>query len=359
MRNILIALIVAGIISLVGCGGGNGNVGPPAREVTPRSITGVSAANLDRSQKVINQVAISLPLPNRGGVTQSSSHGISGITDDAVSTTFDGSNLTVTVNRQDGSSLRLDSATDTVPGSTLIGPSPIPGHSQRAWGLARTSDDSVSIGAVGVSSHDANPNDYLSLGLWMHVTGDVEMVTGMEIGAFVNGPEISSAADVPVLGSATYHGAASGLGVQRMGTEGVEYGVPEGTALIGGYDGSLELVADFEARHISGVIDEMYVTGVAVTPDGQEEAFEGANPTVIHLHPLAIDSNGTFRGENVTVTHPLYTIVASEGSWGGRFSTIDDAYGNPRLVAGTHGFSWTSSGGTEGAFVGTLVGTTE
>ena len=103
----------------------------------------------------------------------------------------------------------------------------------------------------------------------------------------------------------------------------------------------------------------MYVTGVAVLPDGQTEAFEGANSTVIHLQPLAIASDGTFRGEGVTVTHPLYTIVDSEGAWGGRFSTIDDADGNPRLVAGTHGASWTSSGGTKAIFLGTLVGSNE
>ena len=88
----------------------------------------------------------------------------------------------------------------------------------------------------------------------MHVTGDAEQVTGMEVGAFVDGPEISSAVDVPLLGIATYHGVASGFAVQRMGTEGIAAGVPQGTTLIGGYDGSLDLIADFGAARIWGTI---------------------------------------------------------------------------------------------------------
>ena len=360
MRNSILSLLVAGFVSLVGCGGGGGNVRP---EAAPRTLTSVSAANPERTRSAAARAATSLP--QFGSVTQSSNRGVSGITSDAASTAFDGSNLALTVTRENGSVLRLNSTTDTLPGYPSIRPSAIAGHTSRSWGMTRETDTSLSFVAAVVSSRSSDPTEYLSWGLWLHMTGDPDTreVTGEEIGAFVDGPEISGNVNIPTLytGIATYDGVASGLLVRRMGTEGVDHGIPQGTMRIGGFDGSLELVADFGlfgAPQISGTIDEIRVSGISMTPDGTEEAFQGPSSTVIYLEPLAIDSAGTFRGEGVIVTHPLYTTVESEGNWGGRFSSIDDFYGNPRLVAGTFGYRNVSSGGTEAIGVGSLVGIT-
>ena len=52
----------------------------------------------------------------------------------------------------------------------------------------------------------------------MHFEGDftVPSVTGAEIGAFVDGPELSGSATLPSLGTASYSGPAAGLYAQRV-----------------------------------------------------------------------------------------------------------------------------------------------
>ncbi len=143
------------LVTLAGCGGDDGNVRPQSIASAPRTATDAAAANPARTRMAITEAATSLP--RFGSITQSSNHGVSGITSDAASTTFDGSGLAVTVTRQDGSSLQLNSETDTVPGYAPTGASPIAGHSLRAWGMARSSDTSVSIGSAAVTSHNSDP----------------------------------------------------------------------------------------------------------------------------------------------------------------------------------------------------------
>ena len=53
------------------------------------------------------------------------------------------------------------------------------------------------------------------------------------------------------------------------------------------------------------------------------------------------------------------TVTDTSGSWGGQFSNIQDAAGNPRLVAGTTGADWTESDGSRGAFVGAYIATAQ
>lgn len=358
MRNTL-AILVAATFTLAGCGGGSS--GGNTRPDTPPARTVSDAHSTDPARTTRTAARVADSLPRFGSVTQSSNRGVSGISTDAASTTFNGRDLTVTISRQDGSRLRLDSARHAVPEFTATGLSPIAGHSYKEWAMLDYTNTSLALSAAGVSWSNTDPTDYLAGGYWMHATGDLssERITGMEIGAFIDGPELNGTASVPVSGTATYHGTAAGLGVQRMGTEGITAGIPQGTYLLGEYRGDLELTARFDTGQVEGTIDQMYVSGIAEAPNGDTEAFEGANPTVIYLHPLDIDGDGTFRGAGVTVTHPLYNIVESEGTWGGRFSTIDDRQGNPRIVAGTHGAATVSSGGTEVSFVGAFYGATD
>ena len=79
----------------------------------------------------------------------------------------------------------------------------------------------------------------------------------------------------------------------------------------------------------------------------------------ISRQPLFV--NGTFRsdgdsGVTVNLVATQTELTESSGTWGGKFSNIQDANGAPRLVAGTVGTSFKSSLGGEGAFLGTFVG---
>ena len=127
MRNSILTLLIAGTVTLAGCGGGGGgNVRPSGDGFAPRTVNDAYSADPGRTRTAAARVASSLP--RFGSVTQSTNRGVSGVTTDAASTTFDGRNLSLTVSRQDGSSLRFNSATDTVPGYSTIGQSPIAGH---------------------------------------------------------------------------------------------------------------------------------------------------------------------------------------------------------------------------------------
>ena len=76
------------------------------------------------------------------------------------------------------------------------------------------------------------------------------------------------------------------------------------------------------------------------------------------LDSLRVNSDGTFRGSGVRLTHPDLNITSTEDTWGGKFSTMEDSMGNPRIVAGTHGGIATTSGGSEAAFIGAFYGAT-
>ena len=79
--------------------------------------------------------------------------------------------------------------------------------------------------------------------------GEGAMIDGA--GAFVDGPEISSPATMPVSGSATYNGEAEGLYATTYGSDQPRR---QGETEIGGFYGDLALTADFSARTIGGCV---------------------------------------------------------------------------------------------------------
>ena len=79
----------------------------------------------------------------------------------------------------------------------------------------------------------------------------------------------------------------------------------------------------------------------------------------MHLGSISLDSNGTFRGEDVRLEHAAISITRTTGAWGGQFSNIPDSAGAPRLLAGTFGAEAISAGGSEGSFLGSFIGTKE
>ncbi len=360
MRNSILTLLIAGTVTLAGCGGGGGgNVRPSGDGFAPRTVSDAYSADPGRTRTAAARVASSLP--RFGSVTQSTNRGVSGVTTDAASTTFDGRNVSLAVARQDGSRLRLDSATHAVPDFTTDWTSPIGNHTGRTWGLLDYTNSTVTVGLTAVSWNNSDPTDYLAGGYWMYVTGDFSAprVTGIEVGAFVDGPELDGPARVPTLGTATYTGAASGLYAYEYGSGHSE--VPDGTVEVGSYDAVATLNADFGAGTIAGCIGcvgAVTVSGVASAPDGRAAGFEGVETYArVRMAPAAIGSDGTFRNRDVSVELLGRTVTSSSGSWGGKFSNIEDSAGDPRLVAGTNGAEWNESDGSQGVLTGAFFGT--
>ena len=342
MRTGMVLVISALLLS--GCGGGSD--APPATS----QPTDVRVADPDATIAAAEQAATNLPA--FGSVTQSSNGGLAGVTRDAAWTTFDGSNVGVTIRRADGSSIRFDSATDR---RASVDYDPVlPGYSYRGHGLIKQSDEAVSLAAVYVNSNDANGGDYLAGGYWLHVEGDLASVdvAGVEIGAFVDGDEIDEInvpANLPVSGSASYVGTAAGF-----------YAYQAASSELGEFSGDLEMTANFEQGTVSGCVGcktGVFVSGVSVDASGQTGIFEDVHvPAQLEMQATGIEPDGSFsRRRNVDLKRTDERVTSSEGSWGGKFSNIVDENG-PRLAAGTAGASWTEEGGAQGAFVGAWFG---
>ena len=297
-------------------------------------------------------------MPRFGSVTQSHAHNVAGVTTDAADVTLDleTERGVLTVTREDGSSFTLDSARHTYDSTALV--SPVTGGQAGGAILADITRDSVTAAVIAVE-YDIGYGNWLAGGYWLQFTGDIAAgdIQAAEMGAFVDGPELAARDDMPSGGTGTYDGLSGGMYVARHGTD---TGAPVGTHELGDYYGQLTLEADFDAARISGQVDDIYVTGVAVAPSGETATYvNDRTDYVLYLDTLGINPDGTFRGEGVTLTHPDLNITESEGTWGGQFSTIDDSAGNPRLVAGTHGGSMETEGGSEAAFVGAFYGVSE
>ena len=293
-------------------------------------------------------------LPSFGSVTQSSSAGsVSGVTGDAVTTSFDGRNIRLTVRHTDEDRIVFNAATDRIVSENF---DPIiSGYTYRGDALLTYTDTSVSIAAIYTNWNNSDPTDYLAGGYWMHLEGrtDPLEITGAEIGAFVDGPEISRTA-LPRLGTATYRGTAGGLYAYALGdATGAE---------IGEFTADSMLMADFGAGPgtISGCIGcngGIVVSGVAAGTNGQVQDFDDVRvPARLRLPQASLRSDGSFTRGGVILERDDETVTQTSGSWGGRFSNIPQA-GTPRLVAGTAAAEWTEADGSQGSLVGAWFGT--
>ena len=356
MRTRMIAA-VSTLSFLVACGGGGGSDSPgtsmmdstPA--LPPSQVGSENVLSADPTATRHTATAAATTLPAFGSVTQSATRdGVSGIATDRASTTFDGDNLTLRVDRQSGSDLVLSTADDyTELGAP--GPSPLQGHDTWRDGYIIDYTAAETTIGYGVVSWDSNdPTDYLSGGYWLHATGDLlsTSFTIDEAGAFVDGPEIrlSNRPDMPVQGTASYSGEAEGLYAVEYGSDAPGY---EGTTELGIFGSEISLTADFTAETIGGCVGCQ--NGIYL--DGDPSDYR------VRLGATPFASDGTFRGTSVTLEHPDISITSTSGAWGGMFSNVPNANGDPRLVAGTVGGEATSSGGSEAVFVGAYYATAE
>ena len=333
MARLRLVMAVACAALTAACGGGDGPTMP--------TIESLRGADPGETRTAADQLAANLP--NFGSITQSSNVGsVPGITGDEAAAAFDGRNLDVTVRRQDGSSIRLntaDHALQSIPGMY----SGIRGHDRRRDEvMVRIADNAASSAVAYVSWSDSDPTDYLAGGYWIHYDYEGEMsaltITGTEIGAFVDGPELDGPASLPASGTATYLESTQGFYAQGRGAE----------TEIGSFAAIIELSADFGSNTVSGCVG---CTGsIELTSSGNETS---ESETTLRLGPADIGSDGSFSNREVRLVTPGVTYSANSGAWGGKFSNVPDAAGDPRLVAGTYGAKGETAGGTGITLVGT------
>ena len=353
---------LSGLLLLSGCGAiddltdGNGGGDVVAMPDSPPSSS--SAAFSDDPDGTRDEAAMAATaLPNFGSVTQSS-NSADGTTADSASASFDGSDIRLTVDRPGRSTLILDSRAEE---------SEAPDFDPVAGGYARrfdalvdppdedaASDPGIAFVLVQTRWNDADLTDYLAWGYWVSLEFDLdaEDLSGLAvagIGTFVDGPELRGTPTLPGGGTATYEGEASGLYAYVHGGE------PAGSFEAGLFSSMARLTANFDADTIEGCIG---CTGgmIVLAGDAASEEDSAIEPETIPanivLSPAPVGPDGTFLDDGVTVEIAGRAIEASSGAWGGRFSDIADAAGDPRLVAGTAGAEWTESDGGQGVFLG-------
>ena len=150
-------------------------------------------------------------------------------------------------------------------------------------------------------------------------------------------------------GTATYSGFAAGAYTALVG---FEFGHGQGRPDLGEFKADVSLTADFGNATAADSLEDIVVDYLATTPDGQVEERGGESVGYgLTLGEVSIGEDGTFAGTDLVLSHPLVP-VATQGSWGGRFSTANDIAGNPRVVAGTIGGTGSTLGGTEVSFAG-------
>ena len=374
---------VVATFMLASCGGGSGSSRVPT--LSDARIVPHDAVNMAASR-----TANSVPRFTNTGILQSSNtDSMSGITTDTVSTMleqesiptdFDVKNVKFTVSRQSGDSYAFDSATHSVT-DTLekrpLPPSPVRRHNLRDWSLFDYSETGTSAAYVSVSWHNEDPTDYLAGGYWMHLKGDLatDSITGVDMGTFIDGPEFSSAPNLPMVGTATYRGRAAGLYTYTYGPMWQQFDprLLDGLKETGEFSCVATLTADFAASTIHGCIgcvENLETTGViSVDPTvNRTELYTNRSLASIKFAPTLINHDGTFTGADLAVVigdpvlsnFPLTDVQGNfpvsnvQGSWGGRFSNrpASDGSGDPRLVAGTMGVEFSHPDGSQGVFVG-------
>lgn len=381
LRGALAAACV--LVLLAACGGGGGG-DTPAPSAPPAPMAGddggggrggaptVTAADLraaDPATVLARAASAADSLPRFGSVVQSTNRDGSGVTTDAVSATLADGGLTVKIERQGASTLTLDTA-DASDDSGVFA-SRLPEYHDyrgREWGVASIANDEATVGRIAAAWAADSPDRYIvTAGYWLHLKGDIRSldIVDAEMGAFIDGPEFSGPPpDLPSMGTARYRGSAAGFYGNSVGTDFPDI-IARGSTVLGEFAGVATLTADFSDGTVRGCIGcEGGLSLEGVFRDGstgETENLEESSNTSIRLGAIPIDAAaGTFRGEGITVWNPdrpdNVRIVESEGRWGGRFSNIPEADGDPRWIAGTFAGRTVTAGGTRTNYVGAFNG---
>ena len=187
MNKLHTAIVPATLaLMLTACGGG-GDDGPPTTGVGPGSeqeFTPQQAVRLDPdgSRQALQEAATATP--RFGSVTQSTSQNLAGVSTDAAraSVSIEGAEprIKVTVTRDDGSTLSLDTLWHAIDGVDVSEATTRPLASAF---LLNHSATELTYGKVIADWSSDDPTDYLAGGYWIHATGDIYgegEITGLE-----------------------------------------------------------------------------------------------------------------------------------------------------------------------------------
>ena len=376
MRFIFLMIALLSLLLLASCGGGGSSssnlmpsmLSPPTPNQLPATTQTAFSGIRPQNTNAVAQNGGSLvnlfgqpDNPQFGSVLQAYTHNLSNV--HGVDTSYDGHRFTLQFNRQDGSSTALDTASDEVyrVNEYTASTNPVTNRPAVDGYIASLSNSAVTATAVSIEWSNTDFTDYLAGGYWIHVDLNTP---GIELGAFIDGPNYESTVDVPVTGTATYNGSAAGFYMVSYGADVVQRNptFALNTLEQGEYSGDLRLVANFGTNSISGDIRNLDLSyAYALTPNGElHELSDGfLSGYQLALGAAPIHPNGQFVGNSVMLVHPNITFASMGGSWAGRFSTVDDSSGVPRAVAGTHRGYLESAGGTQAMYVGAHYGATE
>ena len=265
---------------------------------------------------------------------------------------------------------------------------------------------------VVVNRDDADADRWSTFGWWMAARGrdfiasapTSPTVTGVEIGAFADGPEFRTPpASLPVIGKAVYSGSAHGFYASEIGTDGndprwstggglccryshIGFGSP-GSTFVGEFTGRAQFTIRYDSLGrsytnpvIGGLVDRVRVSGVATdgaTGRKTELAIGQSlyNDTAIlslgrngFTRDFSIDRRtGQFHSEIIdiyglthirssgTYSEHRSALVEERGEWAGQVSSMLRADGHPRSIAGTFGVEGRTAGNTRHVFIGAFV----
>ena len=236
----------------------------------------------------------------------------------------------------------LSSVLDKV--DSAAAPSRLEGYSRRTWTLF----DGGPLAVVSVRWSDEDDSDYLAAGWWVREPYG----SGQEMGvdAFVDGPELRGVLPdsmmLPLRGRAVYYGEAAGVYTTQVGIACTAFPCELPTSGgAGEFVADAKLVADFARGDIEGCVGCRQ--GIRFTPaayDLETGAVEHGGTVIkdylFWLHQAGFlespQALGSFAGA-LTVA-PLGDRAAGYGYWEGRFSSLQDQAGKPRLLGATlHG----------------------
>ena len=334
--------VIATTFLLAACGGGGtGNDGGNP----PQTVRNADSQTND----VVRDAAESIP--TYGSVSQL--YGASPSSSAQVEK--DGSGYSITLPSDSSPTIVLDSVNDNrvnYPDES----SNIPGlNNIRHYTLEKGDNDKSTF--AGVYETEFSDGNWLVGGWWLHGAGLAGNQPTFEVGSFVDGPEISSRPSLPSGGTAEYNGEATGLYTIIPGTDLVE----GGEIIIGEYFGDFTATANFNngGGTVSGRVivtssDDYFL----VSDDYSYVDEDYVSGVQIHWANVEFSSNGEATGDITSVTYPGLVFTSVEGKTGNKFSSIPDSEGNPRFIAGTHGGSVETSGGTQAGFIGVHGGGT-
>ena len=370
----MLVIVMATPLLLAACGGGSTSNGGGTTD-TPANNTGSTTSNADNLRTNANEditvtfKAAAEANPVYGSVSQihgaspdsaaeanpvygsvSQIHGASPDSAAEATKETDG-NYILTLPTASGSDITLETDTDLlITGDTVTILDNVEIISR---GLYKGDNDKATL-AVVYSGDIGSLDNWMVGGTWVHISGLSNDQANWEVGAFIDGPEISEDPSLPTGGEAGYTGVATGSYAAKAGTDLED--IAEGAAIIGDYAGEFSATANFNngGGTLSGRIIITESIDYIVIGDSIEPITNFAKDSTISWEDISFNSNGQATGD-VVVTVPNLVLVENTGKIGNRFSSIN-VNGNPRLIAGTHGGSIRSDGGTEAGYIGAHIG---